>query len=73
VVGGVVHGLGRGLVFLNWTAVHDVTMNNVHGVVSVAHEWHVQRVECVDGVVELVQVHFTCVLVAQALHDPLHL
>lgn len=50
--------------FLNWTAVHDVTMNNVHGVVSVAHEWHVQRVECVDGVVELVQVHFTCVLVA---------
>lgn len=59
--------------FLNWTAVHDVTMNNVHGVVSVAHEWHVQRVECVHGVVELVQVHFTCVLVAQALHDAFHL
>ena len=59
--------------FLDWTAVHDVTMHDVHGVVGVAHEWHMQWIECVDSVVELVQVHFACVLVAQALHDAFHL
>lgn len=54
--------------FLDRTAVHDI-----NGVVGVAHEWHVQRLEGVCGVVELVQVHLARVLVPQTLHDPFHL
>lgn len=63
---------------LDWTAVHHipvqcVPVHNVNCLVCVAHKRYVQWVECVDGVVELVQVDLAGVVVAEAVHDTLHL